>query len=624
LRITPLSQPARHQWYNQEHFWFENNQSGRTLMPNPFHPVPHLDISIRGEDYYRELQRKNLLRLVLMYLAPLFLLSGYFYLQYRSMMQESIGNHLRTVAESRAGTMDLFLHERIVNLSNLIDDSRLLIPPAPAVMEEMLRKLRQANDSFEDVGFIDAVGIQTAYAGPYPRLQGSDYGREEWFVSLKAMSGNFIVSDSHLGFRGKPHFTLAVSRVIEGRYCVLRAALDPVKSYLVVSSLEEAHDMNISVVNQAGELQLPLQAGGTDPRRPPIIPVRSPRIGLATTQAGGRTVPYAYSWLRMCDWALLVVPSADAGSARSGNAQISIIAFSIAIISLVFSVFLIRAKRIVQTIRQADATRAQLTDNLIHASKLAAAGQLAAGIAHEINNPLAIISEEVGLIQDMTDSKFGVDMTLQDLTPHLESIHEAVVRCRGITGKLLAFVRKDEVTVRPHNLHHVIDDVVNNFYGRGIAGAGIKIVRSYCRDSLYFVADRTQLEQVFLNLINNAIDAVQRNGQITITTTLLWEDDRVRVDVEDTGIGMTQEQLEKIFLPFYTTKKVGKGTGLGLAISYAMIKSMEGEISVSSTLGKGSIFSITLPIEGPKKERGTGKDALQERDHDQQDAAPTR
>jgi len=210
------------------------------------------------------------------------------------------------------------------------------------------------------------------------------------------------------------------------------------------------------------------------------------------------------------------------------------------------------------------------------------------------------------------------------LAPHLESIHEAVVRCRGITGKLLAFVRKDEVTVRPHNLHQVIDDVVNNFYGRGIAGAGIKIVRSYCRDNLYIVADRTQLEQVFLNLINNAIDAVQRNGRITITTTLLWEDDRVRVDVEDTGIGMTQEQLERIFLPFYTTKKVGKGTGLGLAISYAMIKSMEGEISVASTLGKGSIFSITLPIEGPERAHGTAKDGLQERDHDQQDAAPTR
>jgi len=593
-------------------------------MPNPLYSPSHVDISIRGEDYYRDLQRKNLLRLALTYLAPLILLSAYFYFQYRSMLQESVGNHLRTVAESRAGTMDLFLHERIVNLFNLIDDPKLLFPPAPAVMEEMLRKLRQASDTFEDVGFIDAAGIQTAYAGPYAGLRGSDYGREEWFVSLKTRSGNFLVTDSYLGFRGKPHFTIAISRIFDGRYCVLRAALDPERSYRVVSSLAEARDVDVSLVNQAGEVQLPLQAAGTGPQRPPIVPARSPRIGLVAAQAGGRKVPYAYAWLRTCDWALLVMPSAEAGSARFGNAQIGIIGFAATIIALIFSVILIRAQRIVQNIRQADATRAQLTDNLIHASKLAAVGELASGIAHEINNPLAIISEEVGLIQDLSDPKFGADVTLQDLTPHLESIREAVVRCRGITGKLLAFVRKGEVTVQSHNLHQVIDDVVNNFYGRGIAGAGIKIIRSYCRDDLYILADKTQLEQVFLNLINNAIDAMERNGQITITTTLLWEYDRVRVDVEDTGIGMTQEQLERIFLPFYTTKKVGKGTGLGLAISYAMIKSMEGEISVASTLGKGSIFSITLPIVGPERAHETVKDGLQERDHDQNDAAPTR
>jgi two-component system NtrC family sensor kinase len=593
-------------------------------MPNPSYSPFHVDTSIRGEDYYRDLQHKNLLRLALTYLAPLILLSAYFYFQYRSMLQESVGNHLRTVAESRASTMDLFLHERIVNLSNMIDDPKLLIPPAPKVMEEMLHKLQQASDAFEDVGFIDATGIQTAYAGPYPGLGDRDYGQEAWFLSLKSRSGNSVVTDSHLGFRGKPHFTIAITRVLAGRYWVLRAALDPERSYRVLSSLAEARDADIIIVNPAGESQLPPQPAGVGQKRLQIVPARSPRIGLATVQASGRKVPYGYAWLRTCDWALLVMPSAEAESTRFGNAQISIIAFAATIIALIFSVILIRAKRIVQTIRLADATRAQLTDNLIHASKLAAVGELASGIAHEINNPLAIISEEVGLIQDLSDPKFGVDATLQDLGPHLESIHEAVVRCRSITGKLLAHVRKGEVTVQRLNLHQVIDDVVNNFYGRGIAGAGIKIIRSYCRDDLYILADRTQVEQVFLNLINNAMDAMEPNGQITITTTLLWGHDRVRVDVEDSGIGMTQEQLEKIFLPFYTTKKVGKGTGLGLSISYAIIKSMEGQMSVASTLGKGSTFSIILPFVGPESAHETTKEGLPERDHDQKDPTPTR
>jgi two-component system NtrC family sensor kinase len=185
--------------------------------------------------------------------------------------------------------------------------------------------------------------------------------------------------------------------------------------------------------------------------------------------------------------------------------------------------------------------------------------------------------------------------------PHLDSIQEAVLRCRDITGKMLAFVRKGEISVRPLNLHEVIDEIVDSFYGRGMASFNVDIVRSYCRDDLFVLADRTQLGQVFLNIINNAIDALEGKGTITITTTLLRKDDRVKIDVEDTGTGMTQEQLERIFLPFYTTKQVGTGTGLGLSITYAIIKSMAGEISVDSTEGAGSTFTIILPIQ-PRKE----------------------
>jgi two-component system NtrC family sensor kinase len=293
-------------------------------------------------------------------------------------------------------------------------------------------------------------------------------------------------------------------------------------------------------------------------------------------------------------------PSPGAGSSYSFNAEINIIAFSATIIVLIFSVIVIRAKKIVQTIHQADATRAQLSDNLLHASKLAAVGELASGIAHEINNPLAIINEEAGLIQDLISSKFGAQVSLEDLAPHLESIQEAVFRCRDITGKLLDFVRKSPIRVEAYNLHKVIDEVVHSFYGRELAVSNTKIIRSYCREEVLVLADKTQLGQVFLNLLNNAINAIQDRGKITVTTTL-EQDDRVRIDVEDTGRGMTPEQLQKIFTPFYTTKPGGKGTGLGLSISYAIIKSLAGEISVSSSAGRGTTFTIFLPLHEPMR-----------------------
>ncbi len=567
-------------------------------MPNPSERIPYLDPSLRSEAYYRELQRKNILRLLLTYLAPLILLSAYFSFQYGSILRESLRNHLRTVAENHAKTMDLYLQERIVNLSNLIDDPKLGIPPTPGAMHELLLKLTSASDAFEDIGFLDPTGAQVAYEGPYPQLRNQSYAAEPWYAALRKRGENFIVTDNYPGFRKKPHFTLAVSRVVNGSCFVLRAALDQAKVYQYLASLAETPEVDITIVNPAGQYQLATHGIGQPRQVSPIIPPVSPRLATMTAQIDGATVQYAYAWMRTCDWALIARPSADAGSALSGHAQINIVAFSAAIIAVIFSVIVIRAKKIVQTIRQADTTRAQLSDNLLHASKLATVGELASGIAHEINNPLAIINEEVGLIQDMMNPKFKLDVELEDLGPHLDSIQEAVFRCRDITGKLLAFVRRSEISVQPYNIHELIDEVVNGFYGREMSVSNIQIIRSYCREEVMIVADKTQLEQVFLNLINNAIDAMNGQGKLTITTTLLWED-RVRIDIEDTGKGMSPEQLQKIFTPFYTTKQAGRGTGLGLSISYAIIKSLAGDISVASKQGEGSTFSISLPIQSP-------------------------
>ncbi len=559
-----------------------------------------LDANRPGDAYYRDLQRRNLLRLLLTYLAPLVILAAYFYFQSRSMMLSSTRSHLRLVAENHAKAMDLFLQERVVNLANIIDDPRLEVPPPPAVMTELLARLRRASDVFEDLGFIDDSGKQPAYEGPYRELKGQYYGSESWLVALRNGKADFIVTDRYNGLRGKPHFTLAVGRRIGGRYVAVRAALDPDRLFRYFSSIAEDASVELVAVNAAGHRQLMVSTGESDDPQFRIVPPTEPRLAAATLRTGWNTMPYAYAWMNTCNWAVIVTPSARAGPDLAANLQIDIIAFSAAVIGLTFSVIYVRARRIVQGIRREDAARAQLTDNLLHASRLAAVGELAAGIAHEINNPLAIINEETGLIKDMADPRFNLDVSLQDCVPHLDAIQDAVSRCRSITGKLLAFVRREEVSLARHNLHRIIDGIVDSFYGRGLADSNIAINRNYCRDDLHVLADKTQLEQVFLNIINNALDAVDGKGTITISTTLLWQQDRVRIDVEDTGIGMTQGQLEKIFLPFYTTKQEGKGTGLGLSISYAIIKNMAGEISVTSVPGEGSKFSIELPVQFPE------------------------
>ena len=564
--------------------------------PSEKDTLAYPDTTLQGERYYRHLLRRNILRLALTYLLPMVILTLYFAFQYRQLLIESAKAHLKSIAENQANTLDLFLRERVVNLSNTIDDPKLELPPSPTVMQALLSTLKQNSETFVDIGFFDSSGIQAAYAGPYPQLEKRDYSREAWWISLREDRDRFIITDIYMGFRQRPHFTIAVSRIIEGQYVVLRATLDPEKFSDYIARLEHPSETFTSIVNEAGYYQVVTPQMGKTLALSSIIPPRNPSLNAEVIDINGTPIYYGYAWLRTCGWALIVQAAGGLGSGGGGSVFFKIFAFSSAMIVLIFSVIMIRARSIVREVKLADRERAELSDNLVHASKLAAVGELASGIAHEINNPLAIINEEVGLIKDMANPEFGMSKSIADLKPGLDNIEEAVFRCRDITRKLLAFVRKTEMNLQTYDIHEVVDGVLHGFYGHELAVSNIEIVKNYHSQPLPIVADKNQLQQVFLNLINNAIDAMKGSGRITIATSS--NNARAVVTVADTGCGMTQEHLDKIFLPFFTTKEVGKGTGLGLPISYGIIKSLGGNISVTSTVGEGSTFTIDLPLAG--------------------------
>ena len=563
----------------------ERKNEGIATYPDP---------SLYNLRYYQELQRKNVIRLVLTYLVPLIILSVYLQFQYQAIIDESRRAHLITVAESQAKTVDLFLRERVANISNLIDDPKLHIPPSQEDMQKLLINLRKNSATFVDIDFFDSTGMQITYAGPYPALEKRNYAKEPWFIKLKNMPNNFITTDIYLGFRKQPHFTLAVSRVIGDKYTVLRTTLDPKKFYDYLSSLEGSKEIYTSIINQDGYYQLMTSNVGTLQERALIMPPKHPKLNAERIKIKGESIFYAYAWLNTCEWVLIVQWVSQESQALFTNIHLPILAFSAMTIFLILVIIIIRAKKIVLTIREVDKTRAELSDSLLQASKLAAVGELASGIAHEINNPLAIINEEVGLIQDAMDPKFKLQEIMDNLTEHLDNIKEAVFRCRDITYKLLAFVRKSETNLQLYDIHQLIDEVVTGFYESELAVSDIKIIRNYDSGVIKVQTDKNQLQQVFLNLINNAIDAIQGSGSITIST--FWDENRLKIYISDTGKGMNQEQLEKIFMPFYTTKKEGKGTGLGLSISYGIIKNLGGEISAESILGEGSTFILELPV----------------------------
>jgi two-component system NtrC family sensor kinase len=531
---------------------------------------------------------------MLTYLLPLIVLTVYFAFQYRRLLIEIWKTQHKTVAANQADALDLFLRERVTNLSNLMDSPRFQMPSTPADAQAMLDTLRGNSDVFVDVGFLASDGVQKAYAGPLPHLEGRDYSHESWWIALREQKDAFVITDSYLGFRQKPHFTIAVKRTINNHYAVLRSAIDLDSVFRYLADLESPGEAYTCVVNKTGHYQIIASPRGEPLTLSPIIPPRTPQPGAEQIELGGDKVYYGYSWLRLCDWALIVCSTRDLGSFGAGGPFIRLFAFATAIILLIFSVIVVRSGRIVQQMRQNDEAHAELSDTLLQASKLAAIGELASGIAHEINNPLAIINEEVGLIRDMMDPEFKMAQSLQDIRPSIDNIQDAVSRCREITKRLLAFVRRTEMNLQPCDVHEIIDDVLTGFYAHELAVSNIEILRNYHPRPLRVSADRIQLQQVFLNLITNAADAIRGRGRITIRT---WpKDGRVYIAVADTGVGIAAEHLEKIFQPFFTTKAPGKGTGLGLSISYRILRSLDGGISVTSAPGEGSTFTVDLPL----------------------------
>lgn len=230
----------------------------------------------------------------------------------------------------------------------------------------------------------------------------------------------------------------------------------------------------------------------------------------------------------------------------------------------------------------------QVQDQLIRAGKMAALGELAAGVAHEINNPLTGVLAFSSLMLKKTD----------DAHPwkrDLENIVQQTTRCRNIVRGLLDFARQRKPDKKERDIHALLDRTLT-FVQNQARFQNIKIVKDFKPDLPMVSVDADQIQQVFMNILINAADAMGADGG-TLSIRTDFNNGIAEISIADTGCGMSKEHLSKLFTPFFTTKETGKGTGLGLAISYGIIQTHGGEIDVESAEGKGSTFRIKLPIE---------------------------
>ncbi len=244
--------------------------------------------------------------------------------------------------------------------------------------------------------------------------------------------------------------------------------------------------------------------------------------------------------------------------------------------------------------RQAEQDKLNLEEQVRHADRLATIGQLAAGVAHELNEPLGSIVGFSQLAQKCPGLPHQAELDI-------EKIFNASLHARDIVKKLLIFARQMPPQKIKVNLNQLVEEGLNFFKSR-CTKEGIKLICSLSPDLPEVDADPSQLNQVVVNLIVNALQAMPQGGELRIQT--LYEGNQVSLIIEDTGVGMSEGVLEKIFTPFFTTKEVGKGTGLGLPVVHGIITSHGGSIKVESKVDQGTKFDIQLPLTRPSMNEG--------------------
>jgi len=548
----------------------------------------------RIRQHFKQLQTRLILGLVLGFLLPNALLSAYFHFQFTHTLKESAKLNLAAVAESQKNTIDLYLQERVVNLYNLFHSKEFSLKPTQEQMENSLNSLQHFNDGFVDVGFFDTRGVQIGYAGPFPSLLGRDYSKEAWYQNLMQESKSYLISDIYLGFRNIPHFTIATKQVFDGHTYVMRATLDPDKLYIYLRAISQGKEVESTLVNRQGLYQVVDPGRSQLPGHSDYVPTVTEASGVEEFVRDDQKMLVAYAWLKETPWALLAMQ--PVAVAQTGMIKTRLVlTISLIVISLLISAMIfITIKKLVRRAQRMAEKGQQLQEMLAHASKLASIGELAAGVAHEINNPLAIIMATSGVIRDMLNPEFELDHSPEAISKELSVIDTAANRAKGITRKLQDMGKSRVPSVVACDVNALVEEVASRLKKVEFKPKHIEVVSKLAPGLPPILAEPEPLRQVFANILINAGDAIADKGTITISTEL--KEGMVWVTIADSGKGIPPENLQRIFNPFFTTKGGGKGTGLGLSIAASIVKYLGGTIKVNSIPGTGSSFTVLLPM----------------------------
>jgi len=538
---------------------------------------------------------------------PFILVLGTGYYYFANSLESSTTAGMKRIVDDHRQMIESFLNERKTDLEFVQHAFTFEELSRARTLVKVFGLLQAKSSAFLDLGIFDESGVHVAYQGPY-ELKGKTYQHTEWFQNV--VRHGYFISDIFLGYRNVPHFIIALVREENGRKWVIRATIDTLMFNDLVKQIRIGATGEAYILNAAGLLQTDRRSGGNlmepDHEYLPHLAYHKDTRTFMDEDAANRNFLYVTTWLKNRQWQLVVrQEKADVFKALR-TASYLIIIITVVGGALIIAVAFYLTNRIVRRMQQLDAEKDQLSEQLIRASRLAELGEMAAGFAHEINNPLQIIKNEQTLIEMLIaeikqKGELKVSESLTEIEDSIKQIHLQISRCGQITQAILKFGRKTEAKRQDIALNGFVSEVID-MVSKKASVNGIAITQQIQDEPLYVHTDPSQLQQVFLNLFNNAIDAViarhgGKGGEISVET-VSTDNRSVIIQVRDNGCGISPENLTKIFSPFFTTKPVGKGTGLGLSVCYGIINNMGGSMQVGSEPGSGTTFTINLPAGG--------------------------
>jgi len=563
--------------------------------PNKAPPASGLAKDARGVFHarYRRLWLYSVCFTAFVSLAPLVIMTCVNFHQYKKALTEEMTHQMSRLTSISRGFINDFLKEQRAALTYVVKRETYEDLCDERKLSRIFRDMKESFGGFVDLGVIDSDGNQRSYVGAYG-LEGKDYEDQEWFQEVCIRGVH--VSDVFMGHRNLPHFVIAVRQQDAGNgdFYILRATIDTEVLNVYIASLDLKPSSDAFLINQKGVLQTGSRHHGSVLTQCPIAtpPVSAKAEVLEVTTREGEPRILGYAYVEQSPFIFVVLKCRDDVMKNWLLLRSDILWLLATSIVLIVAVILWSSTSLVNRIREADIRRDKLLHGIAYTNKMASIGRMAAGVAHEINNPLAIINENAGLLKDLVSIKEGPPER-ERLVRIAQTVLNSVERCSTITHRLLGFAKRMEPAIAGVALAPLLEEVLS-FHGKEAEYRDIAVKLNIPDEMPAIESDLGQLQQVFLNILSNAFAAVDDGGQIDVSLELV-DDNTVAVTISDNGAGIPEELIDHVFEPFFSTKG-DYGTGLGLSITFGIVENLGGRIDVQSTVGEGTSFTVQLPV----------------------------